>query len=168
MFIFFFSVKLSASSFSQDVKVTLELEQVSVKEFLKTVQQQTGINFLYNANLIESIDRVNVYARDKELRLVLQETLSPMGLVFVFQEGTVIIKKAEEKKQPKQKFVVGVVRDEVKNPLPGVTVQLKGLNVGFTGYICSTRRAVRHWCFLSWVWKPRWCNITGEIRLMLS
>ena len=130
LFIFFFSVKLSASSFSQDVKVTLELEQVSVKEFLKTVQQQTGINFLYNANLIESIDRVNVYARDKELRLVLQETLSPMGLVFVFQEGTVIIKKAEEKKQPKQKFVVGVVRDEVKNPLPGVTVQLKGLNVG--------------------------------------
>ena len=130
LFVFFFCMNLSANSFSQNVKVSLDLDQVSVKEFLRTVQQQTGVNFLYNANLIEDIDRVSVHVEDKELRFVLQEILTPKGLVFVFQEGTVIIKKAEEKKEPVRKFVVGTVWDESKNPLPGVTVKLKGINVG--------------------------------------
>ena len=130
LFVFFFCMNLSANSFSQNVKVSLDLEQVSVKEFLRTVQEQTGINFLYNANLIEGIDRVSVHVTDRELRLVLQDILKPKGLEFIFQEGTVIIKKVEEKKEPIQKIVVGTVWDENKNPLPGVTVTLKGLNVG--------------------------------------
>lgn len=89
LFVFFFCMNLSANSFSQNVKVSLDLDQVSVKEFLRTVQQQTGVNFLYNANLIEDIDRVSVHVEDKELRFVLQEILTPKGLVFVFQEGCI-------------------------------------------------------------------------------
>lgn len=131
LFLFVFCMNLSATSFSQDVKVSLDLEQVSVKEFLKTVQQQTGINFLYNAYLVENVERVSIHVQNKELRLVLQDILHPKGLIFIFQEGTVIIKKAEEEKKGSvQKTVVGVVQDVKKIPLAGVTVRLKGVNVG--------------------------------------
>lgn len=129
LFLFFFCI--SPNVFSQDVKVSLDLKQVSVKEFFKTIQQQTGINFLYNANLVEGVERVTVSVKNKELRLVLEEVLHPRGLTFLMQEGTVVIKRAEKEKQGKNyKTVVGVVRDEGNEPLPGVTVMLKGMKVG--------------------------------------
>lgn len=77
-----FCVSLPAVSFAQTERVSLDLNQVGVKEFLRAVQQQTGVNFLYNANLIDESERVSLHVRDTELQVVLASVLHPMGLSF--------------------------------------------------------------------------------------
>lgn len=130
IFVVVFCLNLSAKTYSQEITVSLNLEQVSVKEFLRNVQEQTGVNFLYNANLIDQAKKVTLHVKDKDLRLVLREVLHPINLTFLFQGESIIIKRLEEEKTLKPKYVIGIVYDEKKQPLPGVTVMWKGMNVG--------------------------------------
>lgn len=125
-----FCVSLHAVSFAQTERVSLDLNQVGVKEFLRAVQQQTGVNFLYNANLIDESERVSLHVRDTELQVVLASVLHPMGLSFHFENGAVVIKRAETRRERETRYVTGVVRDVKKQPLPGVTVMWKGTTVG--------------------------------------
>lgn len=130
LFLVAFCVNLSATTFSQEMKVSLDLERVSVKEFLRAVQQQTGVNFLYNANLIDQADEVSVHVKEGTLKDVLNDVLAPRGLIFLYQNGAVIIRQARALEERKTKYVTGTVRDTKKQPLPGVTVMWKGMTVG--------------------------------------
>ena len=121
---------LSTRAYSQDVRVTLSMDNVTMKEFLTAVQRQTGINFLYNANLIDRQKNVSVHAQDMPLRVVLDEVLKPVGLTFVYQDGAIVIKEAARQEAVRARVVVGTVRDTRRQPLPGVTVMIKGTALG--------------------------------------
>ena len=128
MLFLFICLNLSAATYGQEMRVSLDLEGVTMKEFLEEVQEQTGVNFLYNANLIDRQERVNVRAEGRELRDVLEEVLGARGLTFVYQGDAIVIKARGTENE--RHVVVGTVRDEQKQPLPGVTVVLKGTTVG--------------------------------------
>lgn len=130
MFLVIFCLNLSAKTYSQEITVSLNLDQVSVKDFLKNVQEQTGINFLYNANLIDQSKKLTLHVKNKDLRSVLHDVLYPMNLTFLYQGESIIIKRIEEDKTIKPKYVTGTVHDEKKQPLPGVTVMWKGMTIG--------------------------------------
>ena len=121
---------MSINAHSQDVNVTLHVENVTMKEFLMEMQRQTGINFLYNANLIDRQKNVSVHAQDMPLRVVLEQVLKPVGLTFVYQDGAIVIKKAAREEPARTSVVVGTVRDTKRQPLPGVTVMIKGTALG--------------------------------------
>ena len=122
-------IGMSTTARAQDVNVTLQVENVTMKEFLMEMQRQTGINFLYNANLIDRQKNVSVHAQDMPLRMVLDEVLKPVGLTWVFQDGAIVIKEAR-REPARASVVVGLVRDTKRQPLPGVTVMIKGTALG--------------------------------------
>ena len=45
--------KIQANTYSQNVKVSLDLEQVQLSEFLETIESLTEFRFIYNNNKIE-------------------------------------------------------------------------------------------------------------------
>ena len=57
IFCFVLSLNLSANVYSQQNKVSLDLKEVTLEEFIEAVKQQTGVNFLYNASLFEGGER---------------------------------------------------------------------------------------------------------------
>ena len=133
IFCFVLSLNLSANVYSQQNKVSLDLKEVTLEEFIEAVKQQTGVNFLYNASLFEGADKVSVKAKKEPLSKVLEETLGQKGYAIDYRDEVVVILKQEPQPfvpQVNKRTVSGTVRDADGEPVPGVSVLVKGTQVG--------------------------------------
>ena len=72
VFVFLFSLNLSANVYSQKNMVSLDLSDVSVEQFVKAVKQQTEQRFMYNSKLVNKAGKVSVKVKDMELEEVLK------------------------------------------------------------------------------------------------
>ena len=123
VFIFVFSLNLSAHVFSQSKLVTLDLKEVSVEKFVDAVKQQTGMKMMYNSGV------VSVQVKDKELSEVLDMVLKKVNLEYELYNDIILIRaKGEVPAGPK--VLKGVVKDKSGAVLPGVTVVIKGTTLG--------------------------------------
>ena len=133
IFCFVLSLNLSANVYSQQNKVSLDLKEVTLEEFIEAVKQQTGVNFLYNASLFEGADKVSVKAKKEPLSKVLEETLGQKGYAIDYRDEVVVILKQEPQPfvpQANKRTVSGTVKDSDGEPVPGVSVLVKGTQVG--------------------------------------
>lgn len=127
------SLNLSANVYSQQNKVSLDLKEVTLEEFIEAVKQQTGVNFLYNASLFEGAGTVSVNVKKEPLSKVLEETLGQKGYAIDYRDEVVVILKQEPQPfvpQVNKRTVSGTVRDADGEPVPGVSVLVKGTQVG--------------------------------------
>ena len=127
------SLNLSANVYSQQNKVSLDLKEVTLEEFIEAVKQQTGVNFLYNASLFEGAEKVSVKAKKEPLSKVLEEILGQKGYAIDYRDEVVVILKQEPQPfvpQVNKRTVSGTVRDADGEPVPGVSVLVKGTQVG--------------------------------------
>ena len=95
IFCFVLSLNLSANVYSQQNKVSLDLKEVTLEEFIEAVKQQTGVNFLYNASLFEGAGTVSVNVKKEPLSKVLEETLGQKGYAIDYRDEVVVILKQE-------------------------------------------------------------------------
>ena len=136
LFLFLCYFHLSATVFSQQMKVSLDLEQVTLEEFFKTIQSKTGVYFLYNSDLFEKNNQVSIRVQDEELASVLTGVLGERGLMFKFQNEVIVVIKEKTKsdelqqQQAVRKLIRGVVTDRKGETLPGVSVVIKGTTTG--------------------------------------
>ena len=133
IFCFVLSLNLSANVYSQQNKVSLDLKEVTLEEFIEAVKQQTGVNFLYNASLFEGAEKVSVKAKKEPLSKVLEEILGQKGYAIDYRDEVVVILKQEPQPfvpQVNKRTVSGTVRDADGEPVPGVSVLVKGTQVG--------------------------------------
>ena len=112
-------------------RVTLNLQEVTMKAFVGELQRQTGYAFFYKEDVAALVEPVTVSVEDADLSTVLEEVLGQKGCTFTFEGETVVIRKrVESQGQVEERKVIGVVKDEHGQPLPGVAVVLKGTTVG--------------------------------------
>lgn len=131
VFIFLFSLNLSAHVYSQQQLVTLDLSDVSVEQFVKAVKEQTTLRFMYNSALVREAGKVSVKVKDVELDDVLKMVLGKVNLEYEFFNNVVLIRAKGEKNAVKEKRLIrGTVRDDKGVTLPGVTVLVKGTLTG--------------------------------------
>lgn len=130
LFIFGSFMSLHADAFSQQTKVNLQAHQMQLDNLLKELSRQTQIDILFNSDLIKAKGVVDVVIREKEITQVLDELLPGLGLEYEYDQTLILIRERKSVPQVQQVIVEGRVRDEHKNPLPGVTIILKGTSVG--------------------------------------
>jgi TonB-linked SusC/RagA family outer membrane protein len=132
LFLFICCWPLSAAVYSQQTKVSLDLERVSLEEFFRSVQASTGYFFIYNSDLFEGAGSVSVHALDEELASVLTGVLKQKGLTYKMQDDVIIVTRATPAGQQPivTRTVRGVVTDKDRHPLPGVNVVVKGTTTG--------------------------------------
>ena len=127
-------IQIQAAVYSQQTKVSVELKNVSLEKVFQELERQTDCSFLYNHQVVASKGKVSVQMVDKELRVVLDELLTKLGLGFTFDDNLVIIKERPQtwgKDSVRRSLrIVGKVLDEKKQPMPGVTVKLEKTSVG--------------------------------------
>ncbi|GAB3650174.1 TonB-dependent receptor [Echinicola sediminis] len=131
-------MKVSASAYSQNVKLALDLHQATVEQVFEEIKSQSEFNFLYRSDLIKEIPKVNVNLRKVSLEKVLDQILVPHEFTYEIHDKTVIIRKKETKKAdetPLQQEVKGIeitgtVTDENGQPIPGAAVQVQGTTIG--------------------------------------
>lgn len=131
MFVLHFGV--SATGYAQQ-KVSLSMEDVTLEQVLKELKRQTGLRFFYSVEKVRNEQKKVVNIKNDVLESALRNILSGTGLTFSIMNDVVVIKDEvlvvldSTKKEPV--VVRGVVKDKAGLPLPGVTIVIKGTQVG--------------------------------------
>ncbi len=132
IFCFFCIPGVMASGYSQEQVVSLDLKQCDVNTLCQEIWKQTGLRFIYNEEHVKTLQTFDVKADHKTVQEVLDEVFRNTSLHYFFENDIIYIvnKQKEEPEKKEGKSISGTVKDTRKNPLPGVTVLIKGTTVG--------------------------------------
>jgi len=113
-------------------KISINVQNVSVKELIKVIETKTTYTVVYRDALVDDKKDITINEENKPLTDVLKSSLSPKGLQVVFNNNTIVItkKNAEPQITAKTKVVSGVVLDEKGLPVIGANVIIPGTNIG--------------------------------------
>ena len=68
------SMTISANSFSQQQRVTLDVKNVGAMELFKEIQKETNLYFVYNDADLISYNKISVSAKDENVDVLLEQT----------------------------------------------------------------------------------------------
>lgn len=121
---------------AQNKKITVDLDNVPVREFIKTVESQSGYTFAYNNSEIDLTRRVSVKAADENVVDVVIRALSAQNLTARMEGSRIVVsrKPAAARVQTAQPVREGVVTGTVKTisgePVIGASVIVLETNRG--------------------------------------
>jgi len=129
---------VTASVYSQTVRVDLELKDATLEEVFQSIQEQTEFDFFYKNEHLPSNKIINLKFSNAKIDEVLDEVLDGTGLIYRVLNKDIVITKGEKSDsgseelfaQQQTKNITGKVTDENGLPLPGVTVVAKGTTRG--------------------------------------
>ncbi len=126
-------VHVSASVYSQNTRLDVSVENASLVQVFKLIQEKSEFDFFYNNDQIPSGLRVSVQVRNKTVEEILDTVLEGTGLNYYVVDKDIVIRTVEPGNKQSiqdQKSVSGKVTDSRNQPLPGVTVVVKGTVTG--------------------------------------
>ena len=120
------------SAQNSDQKIALNVQNVSIKEFIKLIESKTSYTVVYRDLLIDNKKDISITADDKTLSEILKEVFGQKGLQAVFNNKTIVItkKNAEPQISNKTRKISGIVLDEKGEPVIGASVRIPGSNLG--------------------------------------
>ncbi len=131
---------LAVDSYSQSTKLTLNFKDTKLEKVLGTIEDESEFFFLYNKDLIDVEQRVDINAVDKKINEVLDLLLEGKNInYFLFDRQIVLSNQFGETGihghnsiaySRQQRAVSGKITDSAGQPLPGVSVVLKGTTQG--------------------------------------
>ncbi len=131
IFMLLFVFGASAGSYSQNQVVNLNLHQCKMRELFKEIRKQTGLRFVFNETYVNSLAALNVKAVDRKVKDVLEEVFRSTDLECRFENEVIfVVRRTALDVPPEQLVIQGKVTDVKREPLPGVTVRLKGTQLG--------------------------------------
>lgn len=80
--------QLSASLYSQNVKLSLELKNCTVKEVLQRIEAQSEFRFFFNEKFIDLNRKVSVSSKDKDVEQILDEVFSKTNISYKVTNST--------------------------------------------------------------------------------
>lgn len=120
-------MQVSAHVYSQD-RFTLDYKRVNADKIFNRIQKESGYRFFYTYEDIKKLGKVDVRVKDATLPDILDQILSN-GLSYrIMQDDMVVISSLDE--MERQVSVTGTVTDTAGNPLVGVSIKVKGTNLG--------------------------------------
>lgn len=141
------AMAFSATSYSQNTKLTLDLNNATVKEVLKAIENQSEFLFFFQEKHVDLNRQVTLHATDQEVETILNRLFAGTENIYVINDRQIVIGIAPRKElerqairlnenvqpvieQPQQKEITGKVTDSGGLPLPGVSVIVKGTTIG--------------------------------------
>lgn len=135
---------LSASTYSQKTKLSLDLKNASIKEVFHSIESQSDFVFIYENEALMFDKKVSIKANELSVDEILNDVLKDTGASFEITEKQIIIikntpvnelrnskfKLETELQQPPKREISGTVKDNKGLALPGVTVMVKGTAMG--------------------------------------
>ena len=122
---------LSARTHSQ-IRLTLDAKNKTLPEVFQEITRLSGYEFMYSSNELRHVGKVSVQLEDRDLSDILAECLKNTGLWDRLEDDVIIIspKLVSPQKVGEKLVVTGLVKDKGGMPLPGVTILLKGTQLG--------------------------------------
>ncbi len=129
------TLHLSANVYSQQTRLSLSYSNVTIREVLKQIEEQSSFKFLLQDERLDIDRKVNIQVKDETVSNILDEIFGKQGISYVITEKNLIIINPSANNnmgnaQQQRKIVTGKVTDSSGFPLPGVTVVVKGTTQG--------------------------------------
>lgn len=124
--------------FPQGTKLTLSYNNISYEELFQEIEKQSDYRFAYSGSKLDPNKRIQINYSGESLSELLDKAL-PEGITYdLINNYVVILDQSEVIKQPSRQQakpqrtlnVSGKVTDTGNQPLPGVTVVIKGTSRG--------------------------------------
>ncbi len=129
LFVLLCMMALNAGAAAAQILVTLSLKEVSLETAINKAEQQMGMTFFFNRELVNLSEKVDVDLQNADLDRLVEELFGKDFKYRLVDNLVVVTKKNEPapsvQQQPQFIDVLGVVRDANGNPLPGVSVLVK-------------------------------------------
>ena len=120
---------ISATVYSQDAKISISMHDNSVNEVFTAIKEQTDYSFWYDVKDVDVTQRVSLSAENESVKTVLSQALKEQNVDFtVYGNHIIIAKKGAFNTVTAQQglTITGKVTDIIGDPLPGVSVSIKG------------------------------------------
>jgi len=135
-FLLFGLITVSASTYSQNTRLDISIKDNSIIELFRQIEEKSDFCFFFQKEELANLEMVSIKKKNAKVTDILNEVLSGTNLKYRIVDRYIVIKKEGEnfvddkKLSFQQKSVSGMVFDEDHNPLPGVTVVIKGTSQG--------------------------------------
>ncbi|HKL34209.1 MAG TPA: carboxypeptidase-like regulatory domain-containing protein, partial [Tangfeifania sp.] len=126
----------TASVYSQSTKLTLKMENARIAEVFDAIEQQSEFYFFYNRDYFNDTREVSVNFENRRVEEILQDIFEGENVEYEIVDRNILIKIPKtspgisQNTVQQQNPVSGTVTDESGEPLPGVTVLVKGTTQG--------------------------------------
>ena len=131
LYLFFILLGLApihAAMYSQTANLNIQVKNQTLRDALKQIEQASELYFFMNDNLDAMNQRVSIDVQDESFDFVMNTVLQGHGLSYRMYENNVVVITEENVFQGIS--ITGTVTDTYGDPLPGVTVMIKGTTQG--------------------------------------
>ncbi|MCE6989689.1 TonB-dependent receptor [Dyadobacter sp. CY323] len=127
--------------------LTLKLSDATLEKVLNRIENHAKVRFAYSREVVRVSETVSVTAKNEALSSVLDRLFAPLGINYQVVNGQILLSKAKKETSvvtPNEKVQLAVeqnldvrLRGKVtgsdnNEPLPGVSVVIKGTSAGTT------------------------------------
>lgn len=123
-------------SYSQRTLINLKMENVTIKEVLRGIEEKSDFYFLYNNDLINVNRTVSIDVKNEKVQDVLSQLFADKSINFLVKDRQIVLSPLQISSEngvvmdQKIKSVSGKVIDQSGASLPGVSVVVKGTTNG--------------------------------------
>jgi len=131
-----------AELYSRDAPISIDMQNGNLSDLFQIIEHNSEYKVYYKTSLIDETQTVNLTTDEMPVSEILALALADQNLTFDLSDKVIIITSAKEKANQPQ-TVTGTVTDgSTGEPLPGVTVQVKGILTGAITQVDGTYSVV--------------------------
>jgi TonB-linked SusC/RagA family outer membrane protein len=139
---FFFGglLAVSANTYSQQTKLSMKFEELTVKEVFNQIEERTEFVFFYNEDYLDINRKVSIDVKNENVENILDDVFKGTKNTFKIYDRQIVILSSElkelhpilksEPKTEQKKDISGTVKDKNGESIPGVSVSVKGTILG--------------------------------------
>ena len=129
---------MGESSYSQNTRLSLNLKNVPIEKVLDEIENQSEFFFLFNQKLVNVDRKVDIDVKNKRIKDILANLFAGEDINCLVMDRQILLSpkyiaetvNVTRDRQPQEIVVTGKVTDKDGNPLPGVTILMKGTLTG--------------------------------------
>ena len=138
IFILFLSLSqtFAMNSYSQQAKLSLDMRNARLEDVIDKIEKNSEFFFMYNKRMIDVDRKVDIQVEEKSVNEVLDKIFANTDISYSIKNRQILLINKDmtgtgnESIYQRQKSVTGKVTDLSGEPLPGVSVVLKGSTTG--------------------------------------
>lgn len=137
LFLIVFSLHLSATVYSQNKKLSLNVENQSIKEVLFLIENQSDFRFIYESGKMDLDKKVSIHVKDQSVEVILKRIFDNVGVKYEITDNNLVLidpvgidGSLNNAFQQDRKRITGIVKDKSGEPVIGANVVEKGTTNG--------------------------------------
>ena len=126
----------AVDSYSQTTRLSLSMQNSSIKTIIEEIEQQSEFFFIYDAAVVNVEKQVSVSFENETIEGILNDVFDNTNIVYKVNDRQIALTaKTATKADQEDRTITGTVKDSGGEPLPGVTVIVEGTTIGtVTGF----------------------------------